>query len=328
MLQVDRLRVAFGDVVALDEASLDAPAGSTTVLMGPSGCGKSTLLRVVAGLERAATGSVTWDGRAVGDVATHKRGFGLMFQDYALFPHRSVGDNVGFGLRMLGHDDDATAGRVAEVLDLVGLAGSAARPIVGLSGGEQQRVALARSLAPSPRLLMLDEPIGSLDRDLRSQLMVEMRRIFADLALTVLYVTHDVDEAFALADRVAVMRAGRIVRAGSPAELWTDPGSRFVARFMGRDNVLDHVDAARLAQQGLLASSSGGVAIPPEAIHISTDVHGDATVRESVFVTGVYRVTVDVFGVELLVQTAKPMAAGSTVRATVDRSEVVELGDC
>ncbi len=233
MLTVAGLGVDYDGVPALTGVDLTVADGEVVSVLGPSGSGKSTLLRAVAGLEPAARGTVGWDGRDLAGIPPHRRQMGLMFQDHSLFPHRDVLGNVVFGLRMQ-HVDRADAERRArELLDVVGLGGFERRKVAELSGGEQQRVALARALAPAPRLLMLDEPLGSLDRPLRERLMVELRELFTGLSLTALYVTHDHDEAFALADRVAVMHAGGIEQVGTPVDVWRRPASEFVARFLG-----------------------------------------------------------------------------------------------
>lgn len=233
MLSVDNVTVRFGDRLALDELSLELGDGEIISLLGPSGSGKTTLLRVIAGLQAPDSGSVSWGGENIMGVPPHQRGFGLMFQDLALFPHKDVAGNVGFGLR--GNPDIAE--RVVEVLELVGLAGQGNRSVGTLSGGEQQRVALARALAPRPRLLMLDEPLGSLDRVLRDRLATELRQIFDRLGLPVIYVTHDQEEAFVLGHRVAVMEAGRLVQVDTPGAIWRAPRNRFVAGFLGFANI-------------------------------------------------------------------------------------------
>jgi thiamine transport system ATP-binding protein len=232
VLALHSITVRYGDTVAVDDVDLTVEKGSTVCVLGPSGGGKSTLLRVVTGLVRPDAGRVTWDGEDITDVPTHRRGFGLMFQDHALFPHRDVAANVGFGLRMQGWRRDTIATRVDELLSLVGLAGYGPRAVDELSGGEQQRVALVRALAPEPRMLLLDEPLGSLDRVLRDRLLDELPSLFERLGTTVLYVTHDQDEARAIADRVAVMRAGQIAQVGTPAEVWQHPADEFVAEFV------------------------------------------------------------------------------------------------
>ena len=218
-------------VTAVDGVSLDVPVGGVLALLGPSGCGKSSLLRAVAGLEPPASGSVTWDGADLTTVPVHRRGFGLVFQDGQLFPHRDVAGNVGYGFRALGRAERAA--RVAELLDLVGLPGYDRRPVATLSGGERQRVALARSLAPRPRLLLLDEPLSALDRSLRERLADDLRRVLVATGTTALFVTHDQDEAATVADRVAVMAAGRLLQVATPEELWRRPATREVAEFLG-----------------------------------------------------------------------------------------------
>ncbi|MCB0115916.1 MAG: ABC transporter ATP-binding protein, partial [Caldilineaceae bacterium] len=205
----------------------------------PSGCGKTTLLRIVAGLEQADQGDLRIDDQDLTRIPVHRRRFGLMFQEFALFPHMTVGDNIAFGLRMAGADRPTIARRVDEMLALVNLDGYADRSVFALSGGERQRVALARSLAPNPRLLMLDEPLGSLDRTLREELMTELRRILKRVGVTALYVTHDQQEAFAVADRIVVMNRGRIEQIGTPQQVYARPATSFVARFLGLTNLIE-----------------------------------------------------------------------------------------
>ncbi|MEU5079406.1 MULTISPECIES: ABC transporter ATP-binding protein [Streptomyces] len=238
LLSLDAATVRFGGRAVLDRVGLEVAEHEVVCVLGPSGSGKSTLLRVVAGLQPLDSGRVLLDGRDQNGVPAHRRDVGLMFQDHQLFPQRDVGANVAFGLRMHGvarRERDAEVGRL---LDLVGLPGAARRAVAALSGGEQQRVALARALAPRPRLLMLDEPLGQLDRSLRERLVVELRELFGRLGTTVLAVTHDQGEAFALADRVVVMRDGRIAQSGTPVEVWQRPADAFVARFLGFENVV------------------------------------------------------------------------------------------
>ncbi|POX55238.1 iron ABC transporter ATP-binding protein [Streptomyces sp. Ru71] len=238
LLSLAAATVRFGERTVLDAVDLDVAEHEVVCVLGPSGSGKSTLLRAVAGLQPLDAGRIVLDGRDQTRVPAHKRGVGLMFQDHQLFPQRDVAGNVAFGLRMHGAARSEQAERVGELLDLVGLPGAGRRAVGALSGGEQQRVALARALAPRPRLLMLDEPLGQLDRSLRERLVVELRELFGRLGTTVLAVTHDQGEAFALADRVVVMRDGRIAQSGTPLEVWQHPADAFVARFLGFDNVV------------------------------------------------------------------------------------------
>lgn len=222
----------------LQNINLTIAEGEIVCLLGPSGCGKTTLLRIVAGLEEPDQGQLTLAGHNLRRVPVHQRNFGLMFQEFALFPHRTVAENVAFGLRMAGLSRAEITQRVQEVLALVNLDGYGARSIFALSGGERQRVALARSLAPRPRLLMLDEPLGSLDRALREELMVELRMILKEVGVTALYVTHDQQEAFAVADRLVVMYQGQIEQSGPPPAIYHTPATAFVARFLGFHNLL------------------------------------------------------------------------------------------
>ncbi|MEX2504231.1 MAG: ABC transporter ATP-binding protein [Egicoccus sp.] len=239
MLEIRDVRVHYGAHPAVDGVDLDVGEGEVVAVLGPSGCGKSTLLRAVAGLEPLTDGRIVLDGRDLGRLRPDQRPVGLMFQDHALFPHRDVGGNVGFGPRMQGLPDTEVQARIREALALVDLVDTERRAVQELSGGEQQRVALARALAVRPRLLMLDEPLGSLDRALRDQLLVQLPDVFARVGCGVLYVTHDQDEALTLADRVAVMRAGRLCQIAAPEVLWRRPADEFVARFLGLHQIVD-----------------------------------------------------------------------------------------
>jgi ABC-type Fe3+/spermidine/putrescine transport system ATPase subunit len=247
-LQVDHVSKSYPGLPVLAEASFVADEGEVLCLLGPSGCGKTTLLRIVAGLEAPDSGRVLVGGVDISTAPVHQRNFGFMFQDYALFPHMDVAANVAFGLRMQGLPPDETARRMHEMLALVALDGYEGRKVVDLSGGEQQRVALARSLATQPRLLLLDEPLGALDRALREQLMNDLRTVLKRVGVTTVYVTHDQGEAFAVADRVLIMRArpdigegGRIEQDGTPQEVYRYPASPSVARFLGFRNLVDAV---------------------------------------------------------------------------------------
>jgi ABC-type Fe3+/spermidine/putrescine transport system ATPase subunit len=255
ILLIDDVRKTYApNVTALRGVSLAVARGEIVCLLGPSGCGKSTLLRIVAGLEQPDSGRVRFAGRDLADVPVYRRGFGLMFQEFALFPDKNVAQNIAFGLRMADWSAHAVAQRVDEMLALVNLRGYGGRSIFDLSGGERQRVALARSLAPSPALLMLDEPLGSLDRTLRETLMDDLRILLKRLNLTSLYVTHDQQEALAVADRVVLMNEGRIVQQGPPQEIYRAPANAFVARFLGYINLLP-VHGVHIAGNGFLVQT-------------------------------------------------------------------------
>ena len=254
-LELQGLTKRFGAVTAVDDVSLTLGAGETVALLGPSGCGKSTLLRLVAGLERPDAGRLLLDGSDVTTVPPQRRDVGMVFQSFALFPHLDVAGNVAFGLVEDGVPAAERAARVEELLALVGLAGLGSRRVDRLSGGQQQRVALARALAPDPGLLLLAEPLSNLDEQLRQALKGELARLLGALGKRALYVTHDQSEAFALADRVALMRAGRIVQVGPGEELLERPVSAWAARFLGHENVYD------VAPVGVLPPGSAGAAL-------------------------------------------------------------------
>lgn len=238
MLEIRDIWKSYEGQPLLCGVSFRVEVGETVCLLGASGSGKSTLLRIIAGLEKPERGEILWEGRDLAGVAVHRRNFGLMFQDYALFPHRSVADNVAFGLRMHGLPADEIAARVREALEQVNMSGFARRRVTDLSGGEQQRIALARALAPRPRLLMLDEPLGALDRALKEQVEEELRRILHVTDMPAIYVTHDQEEAFAISDRLILLNHGRVVQSGAPVEVYEHPTSPWVARFLGLNNLL------------------------------------------------------------------------------------------
>jgi thiamine transport system ATP-binding protein len=270
-LRVRDAVVRYDGTTAVGGVSLDVADGEVLALLGPSGCGKSSLLRAVAGLEPLAAGSAAFDGRDLAEVPVHRRGFGLLFQDGQLFAHRDVARNVAYGLETARVPRAERRARVRELLELVGLAGYERRAVSTLSGGERQRVALARALAPRPRLLLLDEPFSALDRGLRERLAVEVRAILTRTGTTAVFVTHDHDEAFTVADRVAVMGApqdgdagagqgGVLLQVAAPEELWRAPASRRVARFLGYQAFVP------LAELPGVAGTDGWLAVGPTGL--------------------------------------------------------------
>jgi thiamine transport system ATP-binding protein len=299
MLRISNASVAYGDLMAVDDVSLTLRTGEVLAVLGPSGCGKSTLLRAVAGLEPLAAGAVSFEGQDLLGVPTHKRGFALMFQDGQLFEHQSVGANVGYSLRLRRRSRSLIVRRVQELLELVGLSGYADRRPSTLSGGERQRVALARALAVEPRLLLLDEPLSALDKTLRERLAIDLRGILTAAGTTALLVTHDHEEAFAVADRMAVLSRGRLVQSGTLSEVWQHPVDAETARFLGyaavcegesarvitracglprtdsialRRSALQVVDPTR--SPGVLGGTALSAALSPDQIRLQIDVDG------------------------------------------------------
>jgi thiamine transport system ATP-binding protein len=266
-------RVCFGSTEALAGVDLEVAAGEVVAVLGPSGSGKSTVLRAIAGLQPLDAGQVLLDGIDVTHRPPHQRGIGMMFQHHALFPHLPVGDNVAFGLRMQGKPRSDVHDRVVELLEVVGLPGTAHRDVATLSGGEQQRVALARALAPQPSVLLLDEPLGSLDRTLRERLLDELRALFAALGMTVVAVTHDHAEAFALADRLVILDRGHVLQSASPPAVWSHPASVRVAELLGFPNIVEVavVDGRLTSPWGDLGAVQGmgdRVLVRPDAVRL------------------------------------------------------------
>ena len=315
-LTIAGLTVTLGGAEVIHGLDLEVKTGERFAIMGPSGSGKSTLLRTVAGLVEPTAGSVHVAGVEITSLPTHKRPIGLMFQDHALFPHLSIGDNVAYGLRMAGVDRATRQDSVEALLQRVGLPDFAHRKPETLSGGEQQRVALARTIALEPSFIMLDEPLGSLDVALREDLLLHIREIVDQVGTTSLYVTHDRAEAFSYADRMAVIRDGSVVAVGSPEAIWNDPGSEFVARLVGHANVVDG---------NPLGLGDGIVTIPDDAIAVTPDGRFVGRVLDHTFDDGRFRVRIDVAGTILTVATDRPWTTDTNVNVQIDRDAAVRL---
>jgi thiamine transport system ATP-binding protein len=328
-LQVRQLSVAFDGTTAVDDVSLDLPTGEVLAVLGPSGSGKSTLLRAVAGLETPTEGSVSYDGRDLAAVPTHRRGFALMFQDGQLFAHQDVAGNVGYALRLRHTPRRQVARRVEELLELVGLPGFGNRSTTALSGGERQRVALARSLAVEPRLLLLDEPLSALDRGLRERLAHDLRDILVNAGTTALLVTHDQEEAFAVADRMALMRAGRLVQTGTLQEVWQQPIDAEAALFLGYATVLEGPRASRVLAAAGLHDPVVALALRRSALRVGDEGTLRGTVTSARAAPEAVRLTVDVEGLGAMNAVALGRAApgvGEQVRLVVDLSRTARVG--
>jgi putative spermidine/putrescine transport system ATP-binding protein len=340
-VEFEGVRRTFGTSTALDGLDLALAPGELLALLGPSGCGKTTALRVLAGFERPDAGTVRVGGQDVTGVPANRRDMGMVFQAYSLFPNLDVTENVAFGLRMRKVDAVRRRARAAELLELVGLAEQARRYPHQLSGGQQQRVALARALAIEPRVLLLDEPLSALDALVRAQLRDEIRRLQLSLGITTLFVTHDQAEALSVADRVGVMRAGRLEQVAPPDEVYARPATPFVAEFVGAMNRLPGrlVAPGRVAVLGQELAADGDapgpdvdvdVLVRPEAVEVRADEAGEARVVTRTFLGAVTRVTVAMAdGTELLADAPSHLApttpgAPVTVRLAVSRVLVAE----
>jgi putative spermidine/putrescine transport system ATP-binding protein len=331
-LSIESLNVGYGGTRVLNDVNLDVARGELVALLGSSGCGKTTLLRSIAGFVMPESGMIKVDGRDIAPLPPEKRGTAMMFQSYALWPHMSVEENIGYGLRMRGWKKDAIAKRVGEMLTLLQLEGFGPRPVTQLSGGQRQRVALGRALAVDPQLLLLDEPMSNLDYKVRIELRHELRALQRRIGITAVYVTHDREEALTLADRIAVIDAGRVVQYGPPEEIFHRPASAFVAGFMGADNA---VDVTRLANGTLTADAVDGERL---RAHFRSDVawiaddgarstDGDlrlvGTVTQAIYVGQGYRYRVRTNGADVWANAEERMPEGAAVSVVVPRAALL-----
>jgi spermidine/putrescine ABC transporter ATP-binding subunit len=313
-LVLEGISKRYGSTVALKPLTLTIPGGSLVALLGPSGCGKTTTLRIVAGFERPDRGRVRVGGRDITGLPPNKRGLGMVFQNYSLFPHMTVAENIAFGLKMAGMPRAEISNRVAAALDTVRLAGFGGRYTHQLSGGQQQRVALARSIITNPTVLLLDEPLGALDKNLRESMQFELHSLQRSLGITSVLVTHDQEEALTMSDLVAVMRDGEVVQMGPPGEVYDRPRTRFVAEFLGTSNILD-ATVSRAEPGGIVTQGSGYVlragggaghavgervmaSIRPEKVNLARDgAHGENAIAGRI-VGHVFRGTYHAFQIE------------------------------
>jgi putative spermidine/putrescine transport system ATP-binding protein len=329
-VELNELTRVYGSVKALDGLTLHIEPGELVALLGPSGCGKTTALRILAGLDEATSGTVSVGGRDVSNIPANKRDMGMVFQAYSLFPHLTVLDNVAFGLKMRGKGKGDRTSRAADMLDLVGLSAHKHKYASELSGGQQQRVALARALAIQPRVLLLDEPLSALDAKVRTQLRDEIRRVQLEVGTTTLFVTHDQEEALAVADRVGVMSQGKLEQLAAPADLYANPATPFVAEFVGLNNKVPAEVSG--GQAHLLGTSvpalEGSVAkglamVRPESVTITADPAGTATISSVAFlgpISRVYAALADgsVISAQMASSRAKTFSPGDPVTVGVE----------
>jgi iron(III) transport system ATP-binding protein len=340
----------YGEVVAVDHVGFDIAPGTLVTLLGPSGCGKTTTLRLIAGLEQASGGRILIDGTDVTALSAAERDVSMVFQSYALFPHMDVMENVSYGLRAMGLKKAEAEARAAEKLSLVGLSGYEKRQPSELSGGQQQRVAVARAIVLEPKVLLFDEPLSNLDAKLRRRVRDEIRGLQQDLALTVVYVTHDQEEALAVSDRIIVMRSARVAQDGTPRELYNAPASRFVADFMGDANLLEatvgeHRGATAEVRLGPLSlqlphrgipAGPAALAVRPHAVKLATESAGtggiEGRVTKAAYLGDHMEYTVRTVSpeAELFATDAdvnRPHAVGATVSVHLDAKSVVLVGN-
>jgi ABC-type Fe3+/spermidine/putrescine transport system ATPase subunit len=329
MLRIEKLHKQFDGRPVLVDIQIEVQQGEILALLGQSGCGKTTLLRLIAGLERVSSGRIYFANEDITETPPHLRRFGLMFQDYALFPHLNVRDNIAFGLKMERVGRKSRDQIADKLLELVHLPGIGRRNVSQLSGGERQRVALARSLAPEPRMLMLDEPLGALDAVLRDELLIELRQIIKSLNIPAIYVTHDQREAFAISDRCAIMNRGRIEQIDRPLELYRRPRTLFTAQFLGMNNILKRTDAEHLLGRRLDLEAET-VLLHPLGIAVSESGGAAARVQDVVFLGDAVRVTAgSVSGIRLVFHVPSSangeFAVGSSVQLRIDERWIIPL---
>jgi len=349
-VRFDAVTKRYGDVIAVDNVSFDIAPATLVTLLGPSGCGKTTTLRLIAGLEQASDGRIIIGDADVTRLSAAERDVSMVFQSYALFPHMNVMENVCYGLRSMGLAKAQASERAAEKLALVGLSGYESRQPSELSGGQQQRVAVARAIVLEPKVLLFDEPLSNLDAKLRRRVRQEIRDLQQELKLTVVYVTHDQEEALAVSDRIIVMNAARVVQDGSPRQLYSAPNSRFIADFMGDANVLDvtclerngdlvsvQVGPMRIdVRHHGIAAGSAALAVRPHSVRITEDIRLPNALTGKILASSYlgdhmeYRIGLSDPAIELFVSSpgvAAPIADGRAVSVTFDPAGIILIAD-
>lgn len=340
MLSVKNLHKEYENQPLLLGVSFNVQKGETICLLGRSGSGKSTILRIIAGIETPESGDVFWNNQNLKDIPVHQRKFGFMFQDYALFPHKNVFENVAFGLKMQNLPFDLIEEKVISMLNKVKMQKFRHRQVADLSGGEQQRVALARALAPEPRLLMLDEPLGALDRNLREQLMDELRLLLHESNIPAIYVTHDQEEAFTIGDRLVLLNEGKIIQNASPVDVYQSPKNAWVAKFIGLSNLIEGVIQStqplivrtkigdfsiktRLPKNAILGNPVI-LLLRPDALstHLNNMNQFQAQVLDDVFLGNQWRVKLRMGDHEFSFQVDEPLSIGSTIKISIDVNQI------
>lgn len=333
-LKVEEATKRYGAFTALDGVSIELEKGEFVCLLGPSGCGKTTLLRIIAGLTGINSGSVLLEGEEISNLPARQRDFGIVFQSYSLFPNMTVAENIGYGLKIRGVSATRIAGRISELLEMVHLPDVGQKYPGQLSGGQQQRIALARAIAVDPRVLLLDEPLSALDAKVRGSLRDEIKQVQRSLGIPTLMVTHDQEEAIALADKIICMNHGIVVQAGTPEELYHKPQTRFVADFMGASNLIETCRVKEAMPELLAdrpAAGDGGyfASLRPEKISVRGDESGTSTVRSLSFLGNLTRLRLDSPLGDLVVEThgETGLYEGQTVALEIEPSAVAWVAD-
>ncbi|WBW49728.1 ABC transporter ATP-binding protein [Peptoniphilus equinus] len=338
VIQLENITKSYDDNTILENFYLNVERGEFLTLLGPSGCGKTTTLRLIGGFEAADSGKVLFNGEDIGSKEPYERNINTVFQNYALFPHMNVFDNVAFGLKIKKKSKEEIEKKVNETLRIVGLQDYGKRKIDALSGGQQQRVAIARALVNEPEVILLDEPLGALDLKLRQEMQVELKKIQKKVNITFIYVTHDQEEALSMSDKIVVMNHGKIEQLGTPIDIYNEPKNAFVADFIGESNIIDGVMKADYqvaflnhtfpcVDKGFSLNQKVQVVVRPEDIDMAETGQIYGVVKSEIFKGVHYDIEVEVEGMILLAQSTKSYRIGSTVGISVDPDLIHVMGE-